>query len=171
MARTNVTPIVYPGIKGGYQQTIAASFAAGANDLHGNRIYVGAKATVSKVSLLFAPTGVSAGAKIVVGIYDASGTAPGNKLVQSAEYTTTGNESGRIVFFDLQSSVELVPGNDYYIAYHSNTTFTYEQAWNFAAASAAVAGHVFRTVTYNATLPASFGAVSRSGGMMSMGVY
>lgn len=159
--------IALPGKKAGYDSTIASGFAIGANDFHAFRIYNSVKQRVSKIGLLYSPVAVSAGGKIIVGIFSASGSNPGTKLVQSAEYTTLGTEAGKLIFIDLQNSIELNANTEYYITYHSNITPTYEKYHNFGAGY----GYVFQTVTYNATMPSSFGATTTAGGMAAFGVY
>lgn len=168
---SKVIGIHYPftGKKAGWEQTIAANVATGANDFHANRVYNGEKTLVSRIGIWFSPIAHSAGIKITVGIYSASGNFPNAKLVQSNEYTTTGNEGGRIVFFDLQTPIELQAKTEYYLCHHANAVITLERA--AGPFSSNIYGHVFYNTAYSATLPSTFTGNTLSGGMISIGVY
>ncbi len=155
--------------KAGWEQTIAANVAVGANDFHANRVYNGERAIVTKVGIWFSPIVHAAGIKITMGVYSGSGNFPSTKMAQTAEYTTNGTEGGRIVILDLLTPVVFNAKTEYYVCHHANAIITIERA--AGPFSSNIYGHVFYNVAYNATLPTTFAGNTLSGGMLSVAAY
>ena len=154
-------------MKFGHNSSQALSFAIGANDFHAFRYWVPDDCLIRRLGLWAANT--TAGTKYVLGIYNDDGTylQANTKLGQTSEITATTNDRNYKIF-DLQAPVTLVKDQIVWLSFHANASFTVETAYSNPAA----AGQRYRTVTYAATLPATFGAfTTNAGGWPPIGAF
>lgn len=160
-----------PAKKIGFDSFASLNFNAGANHIQATRTYCGANTSVSKIGLWLSPIAVAAGIKIVVAIYDDSSGSPNQKLAQSGQYITVGNEGGRMVVINLQSSASLVAGQSYHLCLHTDTTLTIERPHSFTTGS--TYGAVYKDLgAYTITLPTSFGSpTGAAGGFMAISAF
>lgn len=144
------------GLKIGHIHTAGAATSLGANDLHWFRFEAQETAIVTQMTAFKA--GQAAGIKSVMGIYSSVSGLPSLKLAQTNEHTNvippTGSAYGGLTGYTLQTPVTLIKGTTYWFAYHQDTTANMENAFNAPTTGL----FVFKTIAYNATMPASVSA-------------
>lgn len=159
------------GKKLGYDHTTGVNATAAAGDINAVRVFASANATLTRLGIFLAAN--ATGKKYVLGIYsqNASGL-PDTLLGQTNEQTTVAQANasvdGGYKVFDLQSSVNITSGTAYWLVVQSNSSFSFDNAFN----DSSVGGQKYKSTTYSSTLPSSFGSLTGNAGAgVSMGGF
>lgn len=123
----------------------------GANNAHGMRFIAPMNSVVTTLWVQLA--GLTVGAKIVMGLYTDNAGVTGTLLAQSAEKTIVSSDFFQDTLFPLTIPVSLVVSQQYWIVFHSDTGLDLEKL----TISTSGGRTKYKTLTYSATMPSSYG--------------